>query len=313
MGWERGPDAVNKAVERQSGDFGPRLSFFTWKDGDKKFLRFLEDDLPLVGDFAQQIVTNQEKVQTMDFLIGDTNWVEKFHGRQREWGTGNLVAPKLRKLGVGIAVERQEIPDPDNPGRVKLIDKVSTKEVDGKKYEALTYGIVKLPPKTFWKKLTGMQRRYGTLCDRDYQIERIGGDKDTDYEVTPIDSDSDELRDPDKVRELYGYGHKYDEKDPKRFTKCPKTLDEWAQDYSSEERARFWLEGASSPMTNGNGAPHVDGLNEFGAETTSNPEPTPAGWGSTGDDEAQPVVSSASNFSGVRDQLRQHFANHPTD
>src|SRR6202000_2022618 len=84
MGWDRGADAVTKAVEQQAGQFGPRLQFFTWKDGDRKFLRFLEDDLPLVGDFAQQIVTNNEKVQTMDSLIGETNWVEHFNGRQRE-------------------------------------------------------------------------------------------------------------------------------------------------------------------------------------------------------------------------------------
>lgn len=310
MAFERGADAVTKAVEQQAGQFGRRLSFFTWKDGDKKFLRFLEDDLPLVGEFAQAIQTNHEKIQTMDFLIDPdgTNWVEKYHGRQREWGTANLIAPKLRSLGVGIAVLREEVSDPDNAGRTKIVDATTTYEADGKKFNGLTYGVVKLPLSTFWKKLTGMQRRYGTLCDRDYEIVRRGGDKTTDYEVTPIDSLTDELRDPELVRERYGYGRKCEEKDPKRFLYCPQTLDEWAEDYSSEKRAKYWLEGAT---VNGNGVVavgSVQGLNEFHPTTTSNP-----GWGSNGDDPAQPVASGQTAFSGVRDQLRQHFASHPTE
>lgn len=324
MGFERGADAVTRAVEQQqSGQFGPRLSFFSWKDEDKKVLRFLEDDLPLVGEFAQGIQTNNEKIQTMDFLINpdDNNWVEYFGGMQREWGSGNLITPKLRKMGVGIAVLREEVPDPDNPGRTKIVDALTTVDVDGKKYQARQFGVLKLPLSTFWKKLTGMQRRYGTLCDRDYEITRHGADKTTDYEVTPIDSSDDSMRDPDGVRAQYGYGTKMDEKDPKRFFYCPQTLDEWAAYYSGKERAEYWLKGASNgaehhangAMTSSYGTGVVDGLNEFRKETTFNPPNGEQVWGQTAEDEAQPVPSAASGFSGVREQLRSHFANHPSD
>lgn len=315
MGFERGADAVTRAVEQQqAGQFGPRLNFFSWKDGDKKILRFLEDDLPLVGEFAQGIQTNNEKIQTMDFLINpdDQNWVDYFNGRQREWGSGNLITPKLRKMGAGIAVEREEVPDGN--GRTTVVDAGQLFDVDGKKITGRNFGVMKLPLSTFWSQLTGMQRRYGTLCDRDYEITRRGADKTTKYELVPLDP-IEELRDPEQVRRHYGYGQKFDEKDPKRFQYCPQTLDEWALYYSGKERAEYWLKGAG---TNGHNGSVVDaatfvasagnGLTEFRQETTSNPA-----WGSSEADEAQPVPSAASGFSGVRDQLRSHFANHPSD
>jgi hypothetical protein len=252
----------------------------------------------------------------MDFLIDPdgTNWVEYYGGRQREFGTGNVIVPKLRSMGVGVAVLREEVPDPENPGRTIVVDAVTTVEEDGKKYQALQFGVLKLPHQNFWKKLTGMQRRYGTLCDRDYEITRHGGDKTTDYEVSAIDSKDDDSKDPEKIRARYGYGKKFEDSNPKRFLFCPQTLDEWVEYYSGQDRAKFWLEGASGgpkPVTviNSDGA-SVNGLDEFRQETSANP-----GWGNRGEDEAQPVPSQSSGFRGVKDQLREHFAkpDHTTD
>jgi len=178
VAFERGPEAVEKIMTQQQSKSGGggdyrRPSIFYWKDdGEKKILRFLAEDLPLVGKFANNILTNNEKIRQMEFMINPdgTNWVEHFGAMQEEYGTRAIVEPKLRTLGVGIAVLREEVPDPKSPGRTVIVDAMTTVEKDGQKFEARQYGIVKFSAYSFWNNLQGIQRRYGTLCDRDYEV-----------------------------------------------------------------------------------------------------------------------------------------------
>jgi len=313
MAFRRGIAEAEKASKAAATQFGPRLNFFTWKDGQSKILRFLDDEI-LTGDFYQSIATNNEKVQTMDFLQDPEgpDWVAKYGGRQKEWGTGNLITPKLRTLGVGVAVLRSEVPSRERPGKLDVIDEEAVAEHDGKKFSALTFGVVKLPFPTFWDQLIGMTSRYGTICDRDYEITRIGADKTTKYKIAPIDPSGqpelEDLRDPEAVRKRYGYGVAFNETDPNRFLRCPLTLDQWIEDYASEKRAKFWLNGAGS-VQYPDAQPAVTESYTTRDRTTGPSSGERPPWGGNDDaDEAQPVPSGASGFAGVRDQLRSHYA-----
>lgn len=326
MAFERGLGAIDKAAAEAASGFGPRLGFQSWKDKDRVILRFLTDDV-IVGPFAEYIVTNKTtedgKERTADFLIDPdgTNWVEYFGGKQREYGTGALVDPKLRKLGVGVAVVREE--KPTEGGRVQIVDQLHTIDVDGKKYTARKFVIVKMSIGNFWDQLRGMGRRAGTICDRDFEISRRGADKNTKYDMSPIDprESAEPLEDLEALHAFYGYGKKWDEQDPDRFLFCPQTLDEWAEGYSGKERAEFFLGNAKPqeqpPQPNGNAAaaqaaPRTVVVDQDGTplvQTTAHaPSGSSNGWGSSDHDEANAVPSTASGFADVRNKLKSSFA-----
>lgn len=299
MGFERGLKAVNQSANT---GFGPRLNYLFWKNsGDKHIIRFLTDDM-ILGEFAEWVITNNEKLPATDFLIHpDTeNFVRKYGGMTREYGTGNIIPPKLAKRGVSVVVLRQEIPDGN--GGTKIID--VEEQVNG--LRARKFALVKQSPGNFWQHFQGANRRNGTICDRDYEVIRVGKDKDTKYDIVGIDPDpKDPLRDPEKVRETYGYGRKYNENDPERYLYCPQTLDEWAAEHSSEDRARRLLQGAQGrqeatlPYQAGNG------MGEFSRDTTSNP-----GFAKVADDEAQAVPSNGSGFSDFRESFKDRILPH---
>jgi hypothetical protein len=313
VGFERGLTALDKNINQQQqggSQFGPRLGYISWKDGDKKILRFLTNEI-IVGEFAEWVQTNDPK-RTADFLIDPDgpNYVERYGGLSREFGTGNLVSPKLRKMGVAVAVVREE--RPAGNGRLEVVDYNTQIEVDDKHFSGRQYGVIKQSLR-FWQQFQGMVNRYGTLCDRDYEVIRRGSDKNTRYDIAPIDP-VDDLRDLEVLQARYGYGRKFDDKDPDRFLYCPQTLEAWADYYSSEERAKFWL----APK---NGAPFVEngdmatssqvtltvpssGLGEFKQETSSNPST----WGVGGqEDEAQAAPSSNSSFADLKSSLLPHL------
>lgn len=317
MGFERGLTALDTAInkqQQQAGSFGPRLNFITWKDGDKKILRFLSNEI-ILGEFAEWVQTADPK-KTADFLIDPdgTNWVEKFGGLSREFGTGNLVSPSLRKMGVAVAVVREE--RPAGNGRLEVVDHNTDIEVEGKHFAGRQFGIIKQSLGNFWQQFQGMSNRYGTICDRDYEIIRRGKDKTTRYDIAPIDP-VDELRELEALQARYGYGRPFKDNDPDRFLYCPQTLEAWAEYYSSEERARFWLapkNGASGVLTQeaqlamGDLAQRTvhtsSGLGEFKQETSSNP----SAWGVGGqEDEAQAAPSSNSSFADLKSSLLPHL------
>ena len=255
VGLQAVKSAINEGKARAAagpgGNFSTKLDYFSWKDGDSKIVRFLTDDL-IVAPFVDRIICTNGK--TMDFLIDpDNNLVKKYGGKAKDFKTGELVEPKQIRRGVGVAVLRDEKPLPGQtyPGggqKTEVVDYTYNKDVGGTQFPARWFGIIKQAPGNFWETLVmGISERYGTICDRDYVIKRLGGGLDTKYSFTPLDP-VDELRDLDAVKAFYGYGKPWNPEDPNRFLYCPQTLDEWAEYYGGEERISHWLGGDSSPV-----------------------------------------------------------------
>jgi hypothetical protein len=285
MGFKTGLDEIDKAAEEakarseQRGAFGPRLTYRNFKDGDKLILRFLTDDI-ITAKFYDWVLTQRTSQKTgdvisQDFLVDPdgTDWVKHYGGIQKEYGTNKLIQAKPRTQTVAVAVVREEVPGKGR--KLEVRDKEILVEVDGKKVKAREFVLIKQGI-SFWEQFRGMTRRYDTITDRDYEITRVGSDKDTHYEIAPLDP-VEALRDLDALHAFYGYGRKWNEEDPDRFLYCPQTLDEWSDGYSGEERAKYWLvgdESTTTPVDTHEGHPVVDadGNGEFHHDTTSNPD-----------------------------------------
>lgn len=286
MGFKTGLNEIDKAAEAKSnnsGAFGPRLNYRNFKDGDKMILRFLTDDI-ITAKFYDWVLTKRTSQKTGDLISQDflvdpdgTDWVKHFGGVQKEYGTNKLITAKPRTQSVAVAVVREEVPSKTGKGKTEIQDKTLLIEVEGVKYKAREFVLIKQSI-TFWEQFRGMTRRYDTICDRDYEITRVGSDKETHYEIAPIDP-QEELRDVDNLHKFYGYGRAWNDEDSDRFLYCPQTLDEWSEGYSGEERATYWLVGEETDTTpvNGNDGHQVidsdgNGLGEFDKDTTSNPD-----------------------------------------
>ena len=293
-------EAEKRAEAAKSGNFGGSLGYFTWKNGESRILRFLTDDI-ITADFYDFIVDKTGK--TKNFMVdpADPDRLQRYMsptpgiGWKKEFKSGALVEPTPRKLGVGVAVEREEVRGPD--GKLVLEDK---RTEDGGRY----FGIVQQSVTNFWHTLaTSVFKRYGTICDRDFEIERQGDGFNTKYSIVPTDVDPD-LNSVEAVHQFYFYGQPWDKNDPQANLKCPQTLQQWAEYFSGEERYKFWLTpddetpawlrtgvslaGAAAP-TGGSG------LDEFKASTTQNPDPTA--------DEAQVSAPAATSFGSLKDTL----------
>ena len=305
MAFTTGFAAVNQALEESkrrseaasSGGSFQKFTYISWKPGDKKILRFLTDDI-ITEDFAEFILTNTG--QTMNFLVdpSDPGRLDRYRspspgiGWKRDFKSGQLEEPVLRKLSVGIAVLREEVPGPD--GKLVLQDVIVDREIKDKDgnvigtYPSRVFGIVQQSVKNFWHTLAvSCFKRYGTICDRDYEITREGTGFDTAYSIIPLPEDPD-LTDPKVVHQFYGYNAPYSPDDPDRFLKCTQgqTLEDWAEYFSGEDRYKFWL----TPK-DGQPAHTPSGRDEFVAATTHNP------------DEAQAQQATGTSFSSLKDTL----------
>ena len=260
MTFSSGMDKLQEAIDKgkrstssgKGGNFaGKSLNYFNWKPGDKKILRFLSDDL-LVEDFYDFIL--DKTGQTKNFMVppGQRDPLARYRsatpgiGWRRDFKSGQLEIPlpvgergptAPRKLGVNIAVLRDEV---HREGRTVVEDYLYDKELDGVTLPSRYFGLVQQSPKNFWSPLVSCFSRYGTLCDRDYEITRVGSGFDTQYTVIPL-PEVTELKDPEVVRTFYGYGETWNPEDPQRLLKCPMTLPEWAEYFSGEERYAHWL------------------------------------------------------------------------
>lgn len=246
MGYDTGLDALQRTINesKSRGGGNAKNNYITWKDNETKIVRFLTNEV-ISGLFAEWVLVNNPKVGTQDFMVDESkgNFVEKYGGLTKDRQSGALVPPKLQKKGAAIAVLRDEVPDPANPGRMHVIDKIERKNVEGPDLPARYFGIIKQGIRNFWTPLLGAAERYDGICDRDWAIKRIGASTDTIYIPSPIEPtpDTDSLRDLNVLQQFYGYGKPFDEEDPQRFLFCPQTLIEWADYYSGEDRAKFWL------------------------------------------------------------------------
>ena len=314
-----GFDALNKSIteaaNRSAQGFSGKLNYFNWKNGETKVLRFLTDEV-LTVPFYEMVVDNQGKFK--DFIVAprlhedDPNWtgedwVLKYGGKQHENGmSGPLIAPTAKVRSACIAVLREEAPREVNGKTVMgYQDYLHEITVGGKDFPARYFGIVKQSLQLFWGQMSGYHHEFGTICDRDYKIKRVGERLDTSYQIIPMRED--ENFDIRALQESYGYGKPRDKDDEERFLFCPQTVQEWADNYAGEERAKYWLGDpkaaaqTQAQATNGTQygaaeAAGASGLDEFRKETTHNPAP----------DEAQAAPPPASDFSALRARLEKH-------
>lgn len=244
-------EGKRKAAAARSGG-GGSLGYINWKPGDQKVLRFLTDDV-LTENFVEFIVDNTG--ETKNFMIppADPNILDRYRvpegvagypiGWRRNPKTQKIEDPKPRKIGVGIAVLRKH---PDTPGG-QVEDYLYDQEIEGTNYLSRTFGIVQQSVSNFWHTLAvSCFKLYGTICDRDYLIERTGEGLDTKYSIIPLNPDPD-LDTVQKVQQFYFYGNQWNPEDPERFLKCPQTLTQWAEYFSGEERFKHWLTPGGSP------------------------------------------------------------------
>lgn len=299
---QTGLSSLKTAVEnsKNRGSFsGGRLDYLSWKDGDVHVVRFLTDDV-VTAKFHEFTITASGGLAT--FIIDDEkgDLVPKYAtespetgggvGWRRDFKTKQPADRKPRELTVGIAVVRDLVPR--DGGGFDVEDIVAEQDVDGTNFPARSFVLIQQSTSNFWKQMIGFVDLYGTICDRDYRIRRLGKGIDTEYAITPLDKD-EALVDPEKVRKFYGYGKKWDDEDPDRFLFCPETMPQWVERFSSEDRVKYFLapgDRDSAPAKNKK-------------EPAPKQEAEPA-------DEAQaaaPVASvapvSGTNFASLREKL----------
>jgi hypothetical protein len=293
---QTGLQALQQTIENgksRGGDFsGGSLSYFTWKDKDRKVVRFLTDDV-ITADFHEFIMCADGT--TKSFLVDPAkgDFVAKYAsptpgvGWRQDFRTKQPMERKPASKTVAVAVLRDRVPRAG--GGFDVVDEVTDTEFRGEKFQARKFGLIIQSHGNFWKSLIGYFGLYGTLTDRDYLIERKGSDKDTEYTIVPLDP-VDELRDVNVLHKFYGYGQAWDGANPDRFLFCPQTLAEWADKFSSEERAKHFLVG-DGPALN---APVSEA-------------PSFAKMDSADEAQSAPVASSGNtDFSSLRAKLLPH-------
>src|SRR5579875_1026538 len=130
-----------------AGGLGSTLNYFSWKSGDKKVIRFLADDM-ITGDFYDFILNKDGK--TSNFMVDrdDPDRLKRYMsatpgiGWKQPYKSTKLEEPKTVKRGVCVAVLRQEIPDPERPGKTKVVDYLFDRDVDGEMLPSRWFGIV---------------------------------------------------------------------------------------------------------------------------------------------------------------------------
>lgn len=293
-----GMKSVEKAVERsetRTGD-GRYLPSIYWVDDKKaggdehhKIVRFLTDEVLTAGfyNFVKGGPVVDGKQRGRDFIapeslvkdVEDPDTGEVIHenvplwpevAEERNYFThnniklptykGDIKPAKIGERTVGIAVLREE---KKIDGRMRVVDKVvkrEWKDDEGKEHseEGLVFGTIKESHKLFWSTLVGYFNRYGTICDRDYEIIRRGEKLETTYVIMPMDKDAslDDLDTVEKTKAKYWAEVKterdeYEEVEvlvPGQLSdgKCPMNLKDWALPKAKYDNAKEWLEGSSS-------------------------------------------------------------------
>jgi hypothetical protein len=272
-------EAAEKAASMGTG----RLGFFKLAANERKIIRFLTDDIKTLP-FATRVTGVDGKKYS--FAVPDpTNNLVARYAKEGAYDDSHL---KVQTIGVAVLRKEVVIPpaDPTQRPQVRYEDLI-TKRDDGTSER--TFFVVQQSHGNFWDKIQGFYDVYHTITDRDYSITRIGSDLQTDYQIAPLDCPADDpLRDPEVLKQHYGYGKAWDKDDPNRFWWCPQTLDEFVAEHSSERRIKRFLLG--------------EGLQQDGASSLSAPGPaSPAGTASTPPPQA-PTQPSA-DFQDLRARL----------
>lgn len=217
MSYSTGFGALKDAVDKSRGvSDGPPTTFYTWKDGESRIVRFVSDE---------------------PVTIGFHSWFRCPDGKRRDFACGNQLQGDARhdcpickmtytdeKTGkeknywpstqsIGLAIEREPILE---RGRmVGAKDKIREEPVTFKMGdEELSFsdlphlGMMKQSIGNFWDQLAGYYARFGTIMDRDYEITRRGEKTDTKYTIVALEPEDDlrvmdgKFTDVEKTREL---------------------------------------------------------------------------------------------------------------
>lgn len=177
MALRQGADALKEAVEKAkfSGN-GVAATWFQWKDGETKILRFLTD--------VSEI-----------FIVGQHDFVQCHDGKKRTFVCRQeFDAPcelcnsgvKKREMGYGLAVLRQAVKGDD--GKIETyqdyVEEVEVEENGAKvKKRRPVVGVVRQSPSNFWVYIEAFAEKAGSLLTRDADITRKGASLDTIYTV----------------------------------------------------------------------------------------------------------------------------------
>lgn len=260
-----GMGAVAKTAEKQAsgGGGGQFLQSIYWQDKPtskpedrEKVIRFLTDDI--VTAKVYQFVKGGPEGKGRDFIAPSSlvdedgtpnfDWVPEARDYFLENDISlpdynrNLVhASKYAKeQAYGLVVLREEVQaEVDGRRRNIVQDKIVHREweKDGevKVYDGPVYGYVKQGFPNFWQILVGFYNRYGTLTDRDYVITRRGNDKNTKYDIVPLDKDPD-LETPEQLAAKY---------DP------PQDLSDLMKRMCDYDQAKAWFEAKQTGDSGG--------------------------------------------------------------
>lgn len=297
-GYSSGYEAVAAAIENaKQRTSGPRSSYITWSDKEKKLVRLLSDQVITIGFHSFTVCVDGKK---RDFvcaaqLAGDKQrpcLICDTHTWRDKEGNTRKVQPWGQTVGLAV-VRKEEIKDGQAFVRDLYHKDALELEVDGKmqKFENVPFiGVIKQSHGNFWSNLNAYYARYGTTVDRDYEITRSGGDTGTKYTIIPLDVD-------ENLRVALPTG-KTDVEATRKLvleTYAPAmqfhpTLVEWIERMGSVERYNAHLLGKG---TDTNSAEELE--NQIGGEEPTGPT-----------EDASDGGEATSSFSSLRDQLQAY-------
>lgn len=278
-----GFDEAKKAVERSKQGFAPpagKLNYLSMKAGDIIYVRFIDDAI-ITAKFYEWIINNQGQANSEFIAAPDLyqydpdwrgeDWVKKYTsptpgiGWCKKFKSDEIIEPKLKEKTVGMCVLREPVLGEDGiPLKpLQFQDALETIDGDDGEHVALHFMLVRQALSNFWDQMVGFHGLYGTICDRDYRIERKGGDQKTTYQAIPMKEDPDWNYDGSslaKLQALYGYGVKLTKDEgvtsrpehpafaettyswDNRYLYAPTTVAEWCERRASEDYAKYWLD-----------------------------------------------------------------------
>lgn len=225
-----GVEEAEKASK--SGGYGPKTHYFSMEDKEQGYLRFITDhhEWPVIDqysyvptkpappDWEGKWPTRMGAVSRSDKAIKHL-FEDDFIAEHMRKPDGKRYTASARTWAIACWREQvigdgtEDLGGPEMKGKfVGWRDKLRevTKEVDGEKVTTMEKAIVivNMGYKNFFSKLEGFARAYGTVLDRDYMVIRKGDDKDTDYQIAPMDPvPGYDLRDPEVAAR---YAHEID-------------------------------------------------------------------------------------------------------
>jgi hypothetical protein len=246
-----GAEDAQKSSKRASF---ARAVYFQMKDGETKIIRLLTEHDSWInvnehnfvptkpayegykGDkwpSHSSAICRNTKMQNEQPMFGDCFICEFVGGRP-----GRAAARTF-----GLAVEREEVREDGKLLGFRDKTREVKRKVEGKEETKTEKAIVIVDQawSNFWNILDGFAKEYGTILDRDYKVTRNGDDKDTTYQIVPMERIP--WNDPDTGKQTEAYDGYFDVRNPKvaaRYEDAPDLADELSRRASEEYYSMFF-------------------------------------------------------------------------